>query len=184
MAFLEKFDDQQRELLISLPYIAGWYIAASDNEGGHAAMEAEHAQLEKVIRKKARGLQESAFVHEVLVETIKQKDQWSGWAKKSKDTLDACKEARKAIEETLSPRELETYRASVLKIAVAVAKSFEEVHESFLYHLQNKVKILLNKLLGKGPEIPAAGNVHHNISFKEDRALMELAEALGLDEQS
>lgn len=183
MAFLEKFSAEERSLLVSLPYRAGAWVGTMDRSGGAESKGAELAALEKIIGKKAQGMFESAFVHEVMVEICTHKSDWPQWAGKTGSVPVDCKKAVAVITGKLSVHDLDAYRQNIMYIAVEVARAFREFNAdaSLLTHACDLFRGLLDRLAGV-----AQGGAHEsanlrNISYEEDVALAGLSKALGID---
>src|SRR5262245_12420411 len=114
MAFLEKFSDEERELLVSLPYRAGLWISTSDHTGGGYAGDKEFSALSEVIREKASGMFESAFVHEIMADVHNCRGDWEKWAADIERVPDECRRAVELISKKLSSRDLDAYRHNIM----------------------------------------------------------------------
>lgn len=183
MAFLERFSEDERNLLVSLPYRAGVWISAMDRSGGAASSKAELDALEKIIRRKAQGMLESAFVHEVMNEICAHKSDWAQWAGKTQNVLADSKGATDIIGRKLPAHDLDAYRQNVMYIAVEVAKAFREFDARMpvLSHVCDAFRRFLDGFVGV-----SQGGAHEsanlrNISYEEDVALAGLSRALGID---
>jgi len=182
MAFLEQFSDEEKKLLVSLPYRAGIWISTVDRSGGAESKKAELEALEKIMDEKARGMFESALVHEVMAEACTHKSDWPEWAQETRSITADCERAVAVIAQKLSAHDVEAYRSNLMHISVSVARAFREfnINASFFAQLVAAARIFLDKLVGK-----AVGQVYEsesllNISFEEDVALAGLSKALGL----
>lgn len=182
MAFLEKFSADERDVLVSLPYRVGVWISRADNTGYPESAGAELAALERIILRKARGMFESAFVHEVMAETCAQKSQWPQWAARAQDVSADCEKAVAVIAAKLSKRDLDAYRRNVMYIAVEVAKAFREfdVQASRFSRAVDSFRRFLDRIAGVAGGAPEGGD-WRRISFEEDVALADLSKALGMD---
>ena len=182
MAFLEKFLAEEKAMLVSLPYRVGIWISIIDRSGGAESSGAEIAALEKIIDQKAQGMFESAFVHEVMVETCTHRSDWPQWAGRAQDVPADSEKAVAIIAAKLPPHDLDAYRQNVMYIAVEVAKAFREFDAQvpFLSRAFDLIRMFLDKLTGA-----TRGGAHEfanlkNISYEEDVALARLSKALGL----
>lgn len=188
MAFLEKFSDDEKKLLASLPYRAGYWVSQADAEGGDYAEVKERAALEQIIRRKAEGMFESAFVHEVMVEAFEHKDEWEQWGSDIDTVPEECRKAVTLIAEKLSPGEVEAFRQNIMVICTQVARAFREFDEKIALPVRiwTKIKIGLDKVIGLITRQEYISEELLNISYEEDVALSRLAEALraGIEDTS
>lgn len=180
MAYLERFSEQDRALIVSLPYRAGLWISHADGSGGSDAAEDEAAILSAIIERSGTGMFYSAFVHEVMAETYARKTEWAGWAGNLETVPEQGQAAVRLIEEKLTHRDAEAYYAMIMDIALEVAKAFREVDmtEPFWARCFSTLGLyrewLVNRLQGKDFDTALV----RNISYAEDKALSELAGAL------
>ncbi|MBI4030256.1 MAG: hypothetical protein HY370_01125 [Proteobacteria bacterium] len=183
MAFLENFSDEEKEFLVALPYRAGVWISRTDDAGGLAADAAELEALESIINKKAAGMFESAFVHEVMAEICAGQENWARWAKHASNLPDDCRKAISLMEGRLGRHDMDGYRENVMYIAVEVAKAFREIDlgapPSSLSFV-GRIKLFLDGIAGKPKGKKYEAERLLNISYNEDRALAALSESLGI----
>lgn len=185
MAFLEKFNDQERTLLVGIPYRAGLWVAKADHVGGMDSDMKEKFSLESAIRNKSKGMFESAFVHEVMIELNARKAEWVSWAG-GLDTLTAdCEKAVAVMDGRVDRRDIDAYRHNVMHIAVTVAQSFREfdIGQPFWVRVWSVVRIGLDKMIGLARGEAYESETLLNISYAEDLLLAQLAKALGLAAQ-
>jgi len=191
MAFLEKFSEDEKTLLVSLPYRAGLWLGSVDDSGGPTADFKELTELEKIVDEKSRGMFESAFVHEVMVETNGRQDQWREWAKSIDTTLDDCTKAVALIDGKLSGKDIDAYRANIMAIGLSVAKAFREFDDGASLPVKLMLQIRLFwegclRILSRGKSREHDHDIKsiYNISYEEDVALAKLSKALhpGLDD--
>ncbi len=186
MAFLEQFSEQERDLIVSIPYRAGVWVSSVDDTGGAAADAEELEKLEEIIAEKARGMFESAFVHEVIAETFSRKGDWKRWAEQLDSLLADSTHAVELVSGKLSERDVDAYRANILNIGVSVAKAFREfdVDAPFFVKIGSNLRLLgeaLMRVIKRDKSYDTASEL--NISLAEDIALTKLSNALhpGLD---
>ncbi len=186
MAFLEQFSAGERDLIVSLPYRAGLWVSALDSTGGRQANEQETKALEAIIHRKGRGMFESAFVHEVMVDAITRRDEWKDWAHRLDSVVGDCEKAVVLIGKKLIRRDVDAYRQNIMHITVEVAKAFREfdLKESVLVRLWACIRLALDKMIGiaRGEEYESEALL--NISYEEDIALSKIAMSLGVGEQA
>lgn len=184
MAFLEKFSDDEREFLVALPYRAGVWMSRADGTGGLEADAAELEALESIIDKKAAGMFESAFVHEVMAEVCSGKENWARWAKHADNIPADCRKAVTMMEGRLGKHDLDGYRENVMYIAVEIAKAFREIDlksPSPSLSFMDRIKLFLDSIAGKPKGEKYEAERLLNISYNEDRALAALSESLGIE---
>jgi hypothetical protein len=123
---LSRFDTQEIELLVSLPYRIGCMISdADDEEGGHDDEQEEEA-LREIIRTLADGEKGTAFTSEVATETLKRSESWPQWQTKIFDVDDDCRRSIALIESKLGKVKAKNFRMAMLVIARSVAKAADE----------------------------------------------------------
>ena len=180
MAFLESFSDDERGLLVSLPYRVGVMISKSDTTGGDHSEEDEIAMLDQTIAKITHGMFESAFVHEVIAETFMHRKDWPAWSNQADTVTADCKKAVVLIQGKLSQRDVDAYKRILMQIGVEVARAYREYEHAayFLHNVMRWVSLGFNRLfsLFHGEARPSSDIL--NISYQEDLALNELAKAL------
>lgn len=182
MAFLEQFSEDQRNRLVSIPYRAGVWVSMADDDGGVSADAKELEALEKIIDKKASSMFESAFVHEVMVETCTRRNDWKDWAKNPDTVLGECEEIITLLSEKLAERDVNAYRQNVMYVAVEVAKAFREfdIKAPFWTRAWATARMCLDKLVGFVRKEAYESESLLNISYAEDIALSKLSQSLGI----
>ncbi|MCB9990891.1 MAG: hypothetical protein H6867_05880 [Rhodospirillales bacterium] len=181
MAFLEQFSKEERDLIVSVPYRAGAWVSSVDEAGGGNATADELKELENIISEKAKGMFESAFVHEVMVESFNHKADWADWAKHTDTILEDAGKAVSLIESKLSEKDVDAYRANIMAIGLNVAKAFREfeVDASVMTKAHTQIGLLLDaalRVLKRDKSYSPTTEL--NISYEEDVALTKLSEAL------
>lgn len=181
MAYLEKFSEDEKVLLASLPYRAGLWVGAADDSGGAHSGEKERETLEKVIAARSKGMFESAFVHEVLSETFTRRERWPQWAQGLDAVAVDCGRAVEAVTGKLGQRDADAFRHAVMAIATDVAMAYSEFGTS--RSLQERFLTFVSFLF------PAMGRTKHdfrypavnlNVSHAENAALKKLSGFLGI----
>lgn len=183
MAFLEKFSNADKELLIALPYRVGVWLSQIDDQGGEDSDYKEQTTLKDIIYKKGRGMFESAFVHEVLAETCTREKDWALWETKVDNVLDECHKAKGVLEKSLEERDVNAFILTLMDVAVEVAVAYREF-DNEAGHTEKfftNIKIMIDKLIGLFARESYISERLLNISYKEDVGLTKLAHALGLD---
>jgi len=179
MAFLEQFNEEQRDMIVSLPYRAGLWLSASDDCGGTEADYEELSALEDIIENKAAMDHPSALVSEVMNDAMRDQSRWKKWAK-DLDTVERdCATVNAILLEKLSEQDVEHYRQAVITITSEVAKAYREIDQDASFWVKVIVRARLcfdavRKAFGQGPEIER----YLNISYSEEVAMSRLAAAL------
>lgn len=183
MSYLQEFTEDQRELLISLPYRTGRWVSESDAGGGEESLESEMQVLEGLITGYAEDFLKSEFVEELMHETLEHQDRWEEWSADLADVPRQCREAVMVLNERLEQRDVLSFRQNLMEIATSVAMAYREEGEEsagperlspFSRQYWDR---LLSRLKGEGAPPDASAN----ISKAERRVLMELAQALQVD---
>lgn len=186
MAFLEQFEQQDRDNLVMLPYRAGLWVSMADVSGGTEADFKEMDVLETIIERRAGGMFESAFVHEVMAEMCARQKNWKDWAKDMEAVPEECRRAIASISGRLPPREADAYRRNIMYVATEVARAFREFDATASLPRRAGVwlRLLVERALSvfRGEESDYVSNF--NISVQEDKALSALLEALDGERQA
>ncbi len=181
MAFLEQFSEDERNLIVSLPYKAGLWVSTIDDAGGTAADYKELEALERIISEKGKGMFESAFVHEVMAETCTRQQDWKAWADGADKVLVECTNAVKIIADRLAEKDIDAYRQNIMSIAVEVAKAFREFDADapLGVRLWTQYRLFLEaifRIIKRDKTYESESML--NISYEEDMALSKLSKAL------
>ncbi|MCB9965562.1 MAG: hypothetical protein H6855_05730 [Rhodospirillales bacterium] len=127
MTTLSSFTEEQRNLLIALPYQVGINISESDDAEGDEDDKQEERALQKVL-----GLIPSLYNHapltqEILKETSAQVEaQGASWKDGSFDVTRECGEAVALLKAHASVAEVKAYSKALLEIAETVARAAGE----------------------------------------------------------
>ncbi len=181
MAFLEAFSDDEKTLLVSLPYKAGVWISLSDQKGAGAAAAHELKTIESVIKTLSEGMFRSAFVHEVMSETHLRHDDWVSWAEQTGNILDESRRAVSVLKAKAMPQDAEAYVQTVMSIAYETAYAFREFDRSASIPIRIWVWLCLmwEAFIRTGNKDYRVESMA-NISLAEEEAIARLAEALTL----
>ena len=181
MAFLEQFSDEEKSMIVALPYRAGLWVGQSDSTGGEAADEKEVRALEDIIAEKSRGMFESAFVHEVMIETFARKKSWGEWSNDLDKVPEECTKIVELLNKKLSSKDVDAYRANIMGISLGIAKAFREfnVGAPFFTKVISQIGMFFDALV----RLITRDNSYDpsdalNISYEEDQALSALSKAL------
>lgn len=185
MPYLDQFTEDQKELLVSLPYRTGLWVSESD-EGGteNQSSEVEMAALESIIMGYSEDFLKSEFVEELMKETLNHKKRWKEWAQNLDTVPRQCRLATTVVNERMEPKDALSFRQTLMEIATAVAMAYREFDDessaqkklttyaqyywqSFMARLKNKPPPTLDEIL--------------NISKAEQKVLVKLSDALQVD---
>lgn len=180
MAFLEQFADDDRTMIVSLPYRVGLWLSTVDNTGGRGSQSQELDSLEKIIGNPRPGMFRSAFVHEVMGEVVARKKEWPRWAEQTENVLSDCRRVQLVLNGKVTPRDGDAYRENLVLIGSEVAAAFREadMQQPLFAKIGTRIRLSVDKLVGS-----LRGEVYESerllsISLEEDMALSQLAAAL------
>jgi hypothetical protein len=182
MSTLDLYTEQERQLLVALPYRIGLWISMSDETGGAEADEYERQALASLLHGFATDFCKSEFVEELMRETVAKTDQWPAWSNNINAVLMEVKQALSLIREKQEYNDVESFRTSLGEIAESVALAFREYDDDpnffercsvFMRYARERIKSRM-----KG-QLPRPLEDFYNISAAEDQALKALANALG-----
>lgn len=179
--FLEAFTDDERNLIVSLPYRAGLWVSLADEKGEGAARAHELKAIEDVIAKLSKGMFASAFVHEVMAETHKRREQWPSWGLQVGTVPDEARQIVAALKKKAMPQDAEAYVQTIMNIAYETAYAFREFDPSASIPIRIWVglKLLWEAFIRTGNKDYRVESVA-NISLAEEEAIAVLAEGLTL----
>ncbi len=183
MEFLSKIAEADRELVVSLFYKVGAFVAHCQKEEGGKAKP-----LDKLERRELLFLfQEMAadftqpFVKEVAAEAFVTQIKWSDWRQNMDQLIPECEKVISLLEGTLGERYVKNYRLALYGIGQAMARACHrnQVTPSFCdvfvpATLFRKLSICFKNHL-RGCE-----SYDVNISLEEKKALKTLKEVLQL----
>lgn len=180
MAFLNEFSTEERNLMVMLPYRAGLWVSSSDSTGGHEADKKELDALEKTITLIVQGMFESAFVHEVMAETVLSKSQWPAWRDNIQNVPSECLSVIRGLQGRVSQRDIDAYRHILMQIGIEVARAFREysANASLSVKIFRGISMAVDRLFGILQREKFVSENILNVSYEEDLALNALAKAL------
>jgi hypothetical protein len=181
MSFLSALTENQKEVLISLPYRAGLWVSKSDQTGGVESDERELQILSNIINGFAYEVFGSETMQIIMSETIRNKARWQLWASRLESVPEDCIEATDILRRFAEPKDITAFRNQIMEIGEAVAVAFSEFHESdkgsklslYLEYVQARFAAFLKKRPHK------TLSEYLSISVQERKALSTLASSLG-----
>lgn len=179
--FLEALSEEEKILIVSLPYRAGLWVSLADEKGAGAARVHELKTIEKVIARLSEGMFASAFVHEVLAETHARRDQRPAWGAQVEGVPDEARRAVHILIDKVLPPDAEAYVQTIMNIAYETAYAFREYDRaaSIPIRLWVTLQLLWEAFIRTANKDYRLESVA-NISLAEDEAIAVLAEALTL----
>lgn len=121
-----RLNDDNRALLMALPYRVGLYVSFSDVTGGWTAQESEINKLSTILREFASLNADSALPRMILMETLSARSEWPLWSQ----GIDAVPAQTKEIMDILSAHaaaaDISALKKNLLDIAREVALAFHE----------------------------------------------------------
>lgn len=179
--FLEALSEDEKTLIVSLPYRAGLWVSLADEKGAGAARAHELKTIEKVIAKLSEGMFASAFVHEVLAETHARRGHWASWGLQVGTVPEEARQAVHILIDKALPPDAEAYVQTIMNIAYETAYAFREYDRSVSIPIRIWVglKLLWEAFIRTANKDYRVESVA-NISLAEDEAIALLAEALTL----
>lgn len=179
--FLEALSEDEKTLIVSLPYRAGVWVSLADEKGAGAGRAQELQTIEQVIARLSRGMFASAFVHEVLAETHARRDQWPAWSLQVGTVPEDARQAVNVLIDKVMPPDAEAYVQTVMNIAYETAYAFREfdAQASIPIRIWVSFKLMWEAVMRKiNPDYRMESMA--NISLAEDQAIGILAAALTL----
>lgn len=179
--FLEALNEDEKELIVSLPYRAGVWVSLSDEKGEGAARAQELKTIETVIARLSKGMFASAFVHEVMAETHARRDRWPAWSLQVGTVPEDARAAVHILIDKVMPPDAEAYVQTVMNIAYETAYAFREYdpHASIPIRIWVSLNLMWEGFMRKLQPDYRVESVA-NISLAEDQAIGILAAALTL----
>jgi hypothetical protein len=179
---LSVLSENEREIVISLPYRVGLWIGASDSTGGDDSNTQEKQALESIISGFTQDVFGSELVQHIMSSTMSQKDRWEVWAENVADVPQDCEKAIHSLKNFFDEKEVSAFKQRLLEIAEAVALAFREYEEfNFIQKLQVNVLYFFSKFNTSFRQNENnSKNRFLNISLQERRALYTLADILDI----
>lgn len=169
--FLSTLNDDERKLVVSIPYRVGIWVSYADDEGGENDDQNETKALGKVFKDISRSKNLPPFIADVLDEIESAQDRWPEWEAAASDTLGDCTRVLVLLESRASAADNSNYKKLLKKIAYRVAGAHGEFGEA-----EASGGIFARLLKKLKPSAQAEDFM--NISPAEEEALQNLARTL------
>jgi len=179
MPFFDDFMEEERVLIISLPYKVGvWVSQADDVAETEADDDKEFKALRAVLSGIAKEKQQAPFVSEIVDQTLTYQNMWPEWKAASGQTLEDVQRVIDMMRARLPEENVRNYARALKRIATVVAHAYgefegaegEQKDEGFFGGV-------ITKILERVPESGEAENPE-NVSPAEQAALKKLSEIL------
>jgi|JI10StandDraft_1071094.scaffolds.fasta_scaffold149328_3 hypothetical protein len=182
MSLLDPFSEDEKTLLVSLPYKAGLWVSLSDEKGQGTARARELKTIEAVIARLSEGQFASAFAHEVVAQTYARREEWPSWSLQTGVVPDEARRAVTLVASQLMPHDAEAYVQMIMNIAYETAYAYREFDQSLSIPIRFWVslKLLWEAFIRTGNRDYRIESVA-NISLAEDEAIAVLASALHIE---
>lgn len=183
MSFLDDLKDEERTLLVSLPFRVGLFVSQSDNSGGDDSDEAEMQALSSIITAYSQEVFGAETVQYVISETVRRKSEWESWSENLETVDGECHKAVDILSDHVDEKEVNAFRHHLVEIGESVALAFREYGAST--PLMDKIRMYNYYIKGKRAARKNGDNYKDweqfiNISLDERKALCFVAEALSL----
>lgn len=181
MTRLSDFSDEQRELLIRLPYQVGINISDADDVEGTDDDVLEMRALASILRALPGLYHRVPLIQEICRETLRREKEWPEWHEGTFDLTRECKEAVNALHAHATKEEAKAYRKALLQVADAVARAAGEY--GAVTSIRDEPDSPLLKMLTGFFQIfgQAKRDYLSNISPAEQEAIDKIAGALQVD---
>jgi hypothetical protein len=172
---LNIFTDEQRTLLVSLPFKAGICISHADDIEGEDDDVQERKALEICLREIVKSYEGEAFVSGIVEETLRRRDEWAAWSEKSWSTPEEARKVAAFLHGTVPKKLFFSYGKMITEIASAVARAFGEYGS---FDDNDAREGFFAKIIG-GFRIMSGDDPGHpmNVSASEDEMIAALATA-------
>lgn len=176
MTFLDKLTQDQRDLVIRLPYRIGLWVSQSDTAGGREAVESEGQALSNILHAFAEDVFGSETLQYVMSETIRQKNDWPSWSKQVDLVPGECGDAVTLMRQYGEPKDVKALKNHLMEIAGAVALAFREEDSSRSFFAA--LGLYVSHLFSSSGRKRRRFSDFLNVSTSESEALGAIVDAL------
>ena len=178
MTQLSSFSDDDREIIVSLPYRVGMHMSYAEDEDGERDDELEISALKACISEVAKLENRHDLIKEISAEILKREDSWDAWSQGVFNIEPQCEKAMAVIKSCANDDEVDDYIKMVLEVASAVARAYGEFGEEPEPEKGFFGKVM-SRIMGdySGMSLDDA-NSPMNVSAAEDGAIATISEAL------
>ena len=175
--FVKNLTDEERAILISVPYRIGVWIGNSDDNTKTQLDDKREAQaLEHAIKRYARAGKKMPFISYIMSHTENSQASWSAWAQNSQDdaVFNDLEAALAICNKSDKPIYLKQYRRLIWQIATIVAQAHNENRDPDNEMHVDRFFAWIGTYFGP----PKIKKVPENMSSKEKSALQKLRAVL------
>jgi hypothetical protein len=176
MSSLSVLSEEEKELVVGLPYRVGVFVSHADDEGGEEDDEKEMKALERILTSIAKQHQKSPFIKEVLEKTIEKKYNWQVWSEQSFNVTQDTEKTIRLLREKVDESDWKMYRGLLIRVGRTVAEAYGEFGEFEDEESSGFLSKVIDKISNKNDDLEDES--HMNISAAEDAALSSLATAI------
>lgn len=129
-SLLNELSEEDRALLISLPYRVGLFISASDKSGGIDADQKELAAISTIVTSYVEDTCKSEFAQSVMESTLAQSNQWNEWRANIQQVPNECEQVVDMLLSRVDRKDLESFKLNLVEIGTTVAMAYREFDEN------------------------------------------------------
>lgn len=180
MTLLARLTDNQKEIIISLPYRVGVWVSRSDSGGGSESEQQELDALSSIIHAFAEDIFGSETMQHIISATLAKKESWPRWAQNTQSLTDDCALAIDILRDHCDTKDIAAFRMQLMEIAEAVALAFQEnENETIMARVKNWIEWFISQSHQSATARRKSFEEFLRISSSERKALTTLADALG-----
>lgn len=182
MDFVERLEEEERDMLIRMPYRVGYWMCQADTTGGDESEEQELQALATIVRGYSEDFCKSEFVQRIMELTVSKKERWPVWQKNLDVVPNECRQLIAKLSDELPPREMDAMRFNLYEIGLSVALAYRELDDdAFLTDFQRLWISVRERIYAwREGRAPRTGAYLYNISGEEYLALRQLADVLNI----
>lgn len=126
MADLNTFSEDERNLLVKLPFQVGFNISEADGDGDEENERLEMEALFRILRLLPGLYKHAPLTQAILGETRDGQENWDAWKEGSFDVTNECTQAIKIMKSKATESEAKALRKALLEVADTVARAAGE----------------------------------------------------------
>ena len=126
MTDLNSFAEEEKDLLIKLPFQVGFNISESDADGGEENEQLEMDALSRIIRLLPGLYKHAPLTQSILQHTRDGQENWDSWKEGSFDLKSECTKAIQLLKTKSTETEAKAFRKALLEVADTVARAAGE----------------------------------------------------------
>ncbi len=126
MVDLNSFSEEEKSLLVKLPFQVGFNISEADGDGGEENERLEMEALFRILNLLPGVYHHVPLIQQILGETRDGHENWDAWKDGSFDVTKECTNAISLLKEKASDAEAKAFRKALLEVADTVARAAGE----------------------------------------------------------